>query len=428
MNKPRNRIGVLSLGAAAVGFLFVTLQPWIPLDRLILFGGLSLKRLLASFFDASLVGALADWFAVTALFTNPLGVKLPHTDILAKNKDSIAEAVPRFLAGFLSAEKISTELSRVDFGAKVAELLGRPAIREELHGFLRDRIVPLLPDGSPPQEGGENRFSALVDRIFSFLAEKTDPAALLIRLMQWALRENLQERVIAGAAELLRSAIEGSRDRLVSILTPMIKRNSGWQGLFVGRRVVERLIDGIKEELVRVREKPDHELRRLLSSSFASYVERLAGDSSGPSGERDRLGRKIREVLSDGSIRSTSARLLAAILERLRSDLLRPDSLTLQLIERIEQELHARLTEDEELRLRFNREIVGLISTFIARSRLVDGVSGYIASLLRATDEREFVNRIEDAVWNDLQYIRVNGAAVGGLVGLVLAIVSALLP
>jgi len=428
MTKRRNRIGILSLGVAAAGFLLVTLQPWIPLDRLMLFSGLSLKRLLTSFFDASLVGALADWFAVTALFTNPLGVKLPHTDILAKNKDSIADAVPRFLAGFLSEEKISTELARVDFGAKIAELLGRPDVREEIHGFLRDRLVSLLPDGDSPREEGENRFSILVDRVFSFLAEKTDPAAILVGLIQWARRENLHETVISRAAELLRKTVDGSRDRLVSILTPMIKRNSGWQGLFVGRRVVERLIDGIKEELGRIQGEPDHEIRRLLSSSFASYAAKLSGEGPGQTGERARLGLKLREVLTDKSLRSHFARFLEVILERLRNDLSRPDSLTLQGVERLEQEIQARLSDDDGLRLRFNREISRLITAFITRSRLIEGVSGYLASLLRATNEREFVNRIEDAVWNDLQYIRVNGAVVGGLVGLVLALVSAFLP
>ena len=428
MTKRRNRIGVLSLGVAAVGFLFVTLQPWIPLDRLILFSGLSLKRLLAAFFDASLVGALADWFAVSALFTNPLGVKLPHTDILAKNKDSIAEAVPRFLAGFLNEEKIATELAGLDFSAKVAELLGRPEIREELGGFLRERLLGLLAVGGSPRKEGENRFAILVERAFSFLAEETDPAALLVNLMQWALRENLHETVISGGAELLRKAIEGNRDRLVAILTPMIKRNSGWQGLFVGRRVVERLIDGIKEELGSIRREQDHEVRRLLSSSFASFAAKLSGESPDPAGYRVRLGLKIREVLSDASIQTRCARLLEALLERFRGDLSRPGSLTLQGIERFAKEIGIRLGADDELRLRVNREITGLITAFISRSRLIESVSGYLASLLRKTDEREFVDRIESAVWNDLQYIRVNGAVVGGLVGLVLAIVSAFLP
>ena len=130
MMKQRNRIGVISLVGALAGFLFVMFQPWIALDRLMILRSLSLKGLLAAFFNASLVGALADWFAVSALFTSPLGIKLPHTDILARNKDAIAEAVPRFLTSFVSEEKIVVELGKVDFAAKVEALVARGDARQ----------------------------------------------------------------------------------------------------------------------------------------------------------------------------------------------------------------------------------------------------------------------------------------------------------
>ena len=94
MHAGRNRIGLISLVIAAAGFLFVTFQPWIRLERVILFGTLNLRLLLSAFFDASLVGALADWFAVSALFRNPLGVPLPHTDILAIVITSPLEGTP----------------------------------------------------------------------------------------------------------------------------------------------------------------------------------------------------------------------------------------------------------------------------------------------------------------------------------------------
>ncbi len=76
----------------------------------------------------------------------------------------------------------------------------------------------------------------------------------------------------------------------------------------------------------------------------------------------------------------------------------------------------------------FNRGVAGLISSLLARSDLIEGVTGYLAELLKNTDEREFVSRVEGAVWNDLQYIRVNGAVVGGLVGVVLANVQGVAP
>ena len=130
----RNRIGSISLGIALAGFIVVTLQPWLPLDRILVLPRLSLKGLLESFFDAALVGSLADWFAVTALFRHPLGVPLPHTNILAKSKDGIAEGVPRFLAGFLSTTKIASELAKVDFSGKLVEVMKADGAREDVRG------------------------------------------------------------------------------------------------------------------------------------------------------------------------------------------------------------------------------------------------------------------------------------------------------
>src|SRR5208283_3262969 len=140
----RNRIGIISLGAAFAGFLLVTFQPWLALDSVWLFRGLSLRGLLSAFFDASLVGALADWFAVTALFRSPLGIRLPHTDILARNKDAIAEAVPRFLTSFVSEERIAAELGVVDFAGKVVNLIQEGAGRDEINELLRGRLSALI--------------------------------------------------------------------------------------------------------------------------------------------------------------------------------------------------------------------------------------------------------------------------------------------
>ena len=137
----RNRIGLISLAIAAVGFLVVTFQPWIRLESVVVFRGLSLRSLLSAFFDASLVGALADWFAVTALFRSPLGIPLPHTDILARNQEAVAEAVPRFLSSFVREETIAGELAAVDFAGNVERLLADPGSRGELNELVRSRLV-----------------------------------------------------------------------------------------------------------------------------------------------------------------------------------------------------------------------------------------------------------------------------------------------
>src|SRR5208283_2435921 len=95
-------------------------------------------------------------------------------------------------------------------------------------------------------------------------------------------------------------------------------------------------------------------------------------------------------------------------------------------IGRVEEVFISQLRANAEFRSSFNRGVAGLVSSLIAKSGLIESVTGYLAGLLKNTDEREFVSRVEDAVWNDLQYIRVNGAVVGGIVGIVLALFSSL--
>lgn len=427
MTKKRNRIGALSLLGALAGFLFVMFQPWIALDRLILFRSLSLKHLLAAFFNASLIGALADWFAVSALFKHPIGIALPHTDIIARNKDAIAEAVPRFLTSFVSEEKIVVELGKVDFAAKVEKLVAEGDTREEIHDFVRTRLSSLLSEAAPSAGARPEGLAIFVAELFAFAASSIDPAAVFASLIQWARRERLDEKIIEGAAEFLRNQIGQNLARLAAVITPIIKRNAGWQGIFVGQGTVERLLLGVQNELASVRSNRGHELRRFLSGAIDSFAARLAGQQDDPGGERQRFRASVRRVMEDPDFQSRTTDFIANILQRLGVDLARPGSRFLEGLARIESALETQLGGNAVFRQGFNRGVASLLSGMIARSRLIEGLTGYLATLLKSTDERDFVHRIEDAVWNDLQYIRVNGAMVGGLVGIALALLSALL-
>jgi len=423
----RNRIGIISLAAAFAGFLFFTFQPWLPLESVRLFGTLSLRTLLSAFFDASLVGALADWFAVTALFRSPLGVRLPHTDILARNKDAIAEAVPRFLTGFVSEEKIAEQLGTIDFGAKIEQLLGNRLIRDEINAFLRTRLSRLLEsalgaDGEPSES-----FVAVVREIVNLAGARIDPARAVGALLTWSHVERIDERLIEGAADAVRGGIAQSFDALADTLTPMLKRNAGWQGIFVGRGTVERLLRGAQEELERFRTDQRHDLRILLKQRLQILSSRLADHSSDPDPARDRIRASFQRLVSDPDTFLRVSRLVAATLERMRTSLQSESSGFAEGVDRIENVLMTQLRENHEFRMRFNSGVAGLVSSLIARSGLIESVTGYLAGLLKNTDEREFVRRVEDAVWNDLQYIRVNGAVVGGIVGILLAVISSVL-
>ena len=428
MAAPRNRIGTYSLLAALVGFFFVSFQPWLPLTSLVVVPGLSLKRLLQAFFDASLVGSLADWFAVSALFRDPLGLRLPHTNILAKNKDAIAEAVPRFLTGFVTDERISEELARADFARRIGAALESGGLREEFHDFLRVRLSAWLSGfrgGEGPKRASLDGFVA---DLCSFVADTLDPAPAFAGFLRWARRESFDERVIAAAAELLRSEIGRNRVRLAAAITPIVKRNAGWRGLFIGRGTMEELLLGVEEELAEISADRSHQLRAFLVASLSRYADTLADAGPDVSGERETFAKGVRDALLDPGFRKGLADFTADILGRLGLDLGSDTGRFIEGLKRVEGGLARRLAADAELRARFNKELGKLASSLIIRGRLVDGLSTYVAGLLKATDPREFVGKVEDAVWNDLQYIRVNGAVVGGLVGLALSFLSAFFP
>jgi uncharacterized membrane-anchored protein YjiN (DUF445 family) len=428
MTRSRNRIGAFSLIGALIGFLFVTFQPWLPLDRLLLFNGLSLKGLLTAFFDASLVGALADWFAIAALFRNPLGLKLPHANILARNKDAIAEAVPRFLTSFVSEERIAAELGAVDFAGKVENLIRGGPARDEVNEFLRGRLSALI--GSVGGDGGNlgQGIRVLLREVLPLIGERVDPAALLSSLLTWARREGFDNRIVESVTELLRIQIGMNVVRLAAAITPILKRNAGWQGIFVGQGTVERLLQGVQSELAQVRSNPRHELRRFIAEALDGYASRLSGATPDPRGERDRLRQSVREVLHSEAFQAGCADFLEDLLRRLGSDLGRSPSGFIEGLARIERVLEVQLGGNPEFRKGFNRGVAALITGAVTKSRLIEGLTGYLATVLKSTDEREFVRRIEEAVWNDLQYIRVNGAVVGAMVGLGLAVILALLP
>ena len=191
---------------------------------------------------------------------------------------------------------------------------------------------------------------------------------------------------------------------------------------------MEELLRGIEEELGTISSDKDHELRAFIISSLGHYADILAGDVADPAGDREAFAKGVQDALRDPGFTRGLADFLSELMRRLGLDLRGDRSRFIEGLARLEDGLLARLGADHDFRRRMNEGIGALLSSFIARIHLVDSLSDYMAGLLKATDAREFVDRIEDSVWNDLQYIRVNGAVVGGLVGLVLSFVSAFFP
>jgi uncharacterized membrane-anchored protein YjiN (DUF445 family) len=413
----RNRLGTLSLIGAALGFGLANFVPWPLIGSLSVLPGLSLRALLVAFFDASLVGAFADWFAVTALFRHPLGLRLPHTNVIARNKDSVAEAVPRFLTGFVSTDAIGRELAGIDFAALLEQAIRASGQREELHRFLRSRLGTLAGAEATRREADE-----LVRGLLGLLAGEVDLAEAGATVVGWARGSRFTERLIEGGASLVLAEMDRHHDDLVLYLTRKLKRSAGWQAIFIGQGTSEKILAAIAGELDGLRSDPAHEIRRFLFAALDSWAMRLRR----PGPDREKFESLVRGALANPDFVDQSIRFAQELLLRMGEDLQRPDSRFVGTLERLEDQVLARIGSDPDFRAAFNRGLAGILADLIDRSRLVGTMAGYLAVQMKRTDTAAFVRQVEGAVWNDLQYIRVNGAVVGGLAGLALALLQAL--
>lgn len=308
-----------------------------------------------AFAEAALVGGLADWFAVTALFRHPLGLPIPHTAILPNNRDRLADSVADFLRhNFLTRRILADEIARHDLAGLAAGWLGDPVRRR----WLAERL----------SEGATRQLSPgplLADWLSMLIAQQRHQQ-LFDRAIDWA-----QGWLAAHEAEIYLKVCE---------------KSPRWMPRRMNDAVHLRLMDGVTE-LLSAMLAPDSPARRQLEEALRAQIVRLAaGEFDAP------LRHQLDVALRDGVL---SARLDTELAT-----------------------FAARLAEDPEQHARVNRWLQRQAVVLILRRR--EQVAGLVRGVIRGWDPQTVAARIEGHVGRDLQFIRINGTLVGGLVGLLL--------
>ncbi len=309
---------------------------------------------LIAFAEAALVGGLADWFAVTALFRHPFGVPVPHTAILPANQQRLAASVAEFVEhNFLTAEVIARELRRVDFAALASEWLSRRARRR----WLAQQLL---------KAGGELPAGALL-------------AALIGALVTQRLHERVFDQLIDQVAEFL-------DEHQARIYRKVSAKSPRWMPRRFNDEFFLRLMEGLAELLIEMR-APDSEARQ----RFAQALGELADWLRTPEGESE--------------LRAAAGPLLAS------RDIARP-------LESVLAQLARRLADDEDWRTALNQRARERLTAMAVGQR--HHIAGLARRVLLSWDAETLAARLEQHVGRDLQFIRINGTLVGGLVGLML--------
>jgi uncharacterized membrane-anchored protein YjiN (DUF445 family) len=355
-----------------------------------------------AFSEAAVVGACADWFAVTALFRRPFGLPIPHTAIIPRNKDRIGRGMGRFIAdNFLAAHVLEERLERVDAARWIVEHIDDEA---KAHA-LAQRFAPVL--GDLLSAFADESLGELVWRAARQAAESV-PAAPVAGRMVLALREDGETVALYDKAMELAASWVGANE---DFIRHKVEENTArWIPGWVDKMLGDRVMAGLRATLDEVR-APDHAWR----GKWDEWVVKTAAEL-GADPKLRAQGETLKQRLLDSPRLRVEARKLWGGLKDRWTE--RPPEGLARGLEHLLTAAGRRLAEDAAAREALNRWVRTLALKAVA-PRAAE-IAHFVTEVVERWDARTVVERLELQVGRDLQYIRINGTVVGGLVGLII--------
>lgn len=357
-----------------------------------------------------MVGAMADWFAVVALFRHPLGLPIPHTAIIPANKDRIGAKLAGFICNnFLSTSQVLAKLAQLDPAARLAHWLSQPEHADK----LGDHLVAATRYGLAAFD--DTRVRDFLGRMAAAGLAQVDFSRLAGQALDALTADGRHQALLDAVLAQVASVVEG--DEVQARITEAIAREVKalrYVGLdqVAARLATRKIVAAVASTIGEMASEPAHPLRLRFDAFMAEFVERLKTDP-----EFRRRGEAIRAQLqAHPALGDYLHGLWSELLAWLHDDLAKSDSAIRQRIVRMAAALGARLESDEAMRRWINDQIVDAAPRAIERYR--EDIRRYIVDRVSQWNADEMTLELERHIGRDLQFIRINGTLVGGLVGL----------
>ena len=391
--------------AAATGLLVVCL--------LVLAGARYAERFhpafafLAAFAEAAAIGGLADWYAVVALFRRPLGLPIPHTAIVPRNQARIADSLGEFIERhFLADQPVAAKLREADFAAMIADWLVDRRQSDDLARF----VLRLLPQALNAMDGSGLR-GFLSKRVVERL-EMVEIAPLAAGLLDAVTHDRRHQRILdellVALGQLLGNAeaLDAIRDKIRNELPTLFR-------LFqADAYVLRKLVTSVSAFLEEVRADENHAVRGEFDRFIAGFIDKLRSSPD----YAERLDGLRKDLLARPEIRTLAEGIWESVRGFIEQETQSPSSMVRGALTDLLVEIGGKLREDASIRADINEGMVTVLRTFVANQK--SGISRFVADQVKSWQVDQLIRMIELNVGRDLQYIRFNGALIGGLAGL----------
>jgi uncharacterized membrane-anchored protein YjiN (DUF445 family) len=366
-------------------------------------GGPEWVGYLAAAAEAGMIGGLADWFAVTALFRHPMRLPIPHTAIIPRKKDQLGDSLSTFVGeNFLQESSVRPRIAAVGVSPRLGAWLSEPEnaarVSDEIAAWARGGLRVL----------GDRNVRATVEFAVMRKLATMDVSQPLGRVLAQVVSDGAHHGLVDVIVDRTWLWL---RDNKQTVMRTVAGQAPGWSPRFVDDLVAERIYGEIMRVATEVRDEPNHEIRGTVDRLLANLAQDLQLDLS----TIHRVERARDELLTHPGSRGLLDYLWTSAQDSLAEMVTDPESgLRQQLSEQLGR-LGQSLQHDPDLAAKVDRWVADAVVHVVTSYR--DDVTGVISDTVRAWDAEETSSRIELHVGRDLQFIRINGFVVGALVG-----------
>ncbi len=369
-----------------------------------------------AFAEAGMVGGLADWFAVTALFRHPLAIPIPHTAIIPKNKDRIGETLAGFLRrNFLTTKLVARKVRNMDVAGAAGKFLSRPDGGE---GRMRMGASRLMGDIIASLD--DERLGKVAKDAMRGQLENINLAPLLGQLLEAMIKEGRHRPLLDGVIKWASKTLDSNEEIIRNMVQERANTIMRWTGL--DDRLADAIVNGLTKLLSDMANDPDHPLRE----KGEEGITKLAHDLKHQKKMQKKVGAWKKELLANPAMSKWMDNLWQNGRQGLLNAARQPDAAMAGKFGEALTKLGSSLQKDEHLKKQINRfarrAIVGTTENY------GDKIVTLVSDTMKGWDSNTLTDRVENVVGSDLQFIRINGTLVGGLVGLIIHAIGRFLP
>lgn len=358
-----------------------------------------------AFSEAGMVGALADWFAVTALFKHPLGLPIPHTNLIERKKNDLGENLGKFVRdNFLNPQNIRPYIEKLDVVTWIAEWLAKSKSKE----VLETEVVNLAKKIILDLEDSE---------VESFLAAKgadtlrgVDYQKITSTGVQYFVEKNEHIKLLEMLLPQIKMYVTESRE----MIHERLYDNRPFIAFLAGKKISKEVVEGLIKFIEEIQEDKSHFVRRKLTENLQNFSTDVVQSEKW----KLKFDSLKDELITPESLKPYTDDAWKSIKEILLQNLENPDSQLKDYLRKNIEKLSDNLTHDQELGSRLNSWIRHFLYRMILKNR--DEVEHLISGTVSGWEGKELSEKLELEVGKDLQFIRINGTLVGGLVGLII--------